>query len=110
MSMLGYLIIITKLRLSNLKWTRLIFRALIHFHKACDLLISVSYKKKDACIIRCFFFSLLVNIMSARLPLQSKVARPRFQIRGAVFGDDDDADERIADEKIVGIEDNKITE
>ncbi|CEG80607.1 hypothetical protein RMATCC62417_14913 [Rhizopus microsporus] len=48
--------------------------------------------------------------MSARLPLQSKVARPRFQIRGAVFGDDDDTDERIADERIVGIEDNKITE
>ncbi|KAG1146608.1 hypothetical protein G6F37_004566 [Rhizopus arrhizus] len=47
--------------------------------------------------------------MSARLPLQSKAARPRFERKKAVFGGDDD-DERVEDEFVVGIEDNQIKE
>lgn len=47
--------------------------------------------------------------MSARLPLQSKAARPRFERKKAVFGGDED-DERVEDEFVVGIEDNQIKE
>lgn len=68
----------------------------------------------------CFIKTILTNFlfytvflsscaMSARLPLQSKAARPRFERKKAVFGGDDD-DERVEDEFVVGIEDNQIKE
>ncbi|KAI9254037.1 DExH-box splicing factor binding site-domain-containing protein [Sporodiniella umbellata] len=48
--------------------------------------------------------------MSARLPLQSKVARPRFEKKATVFGNDDDLDENTADELVVGLEDKQVKE
>ncbi|KAF1798671.1 hypothetical protein FB192DRAFT_1392682 [Mucor lusitanicus] len=48
--------------------------------------------------------------MSTRLPLQSRAARPKFQNKRAIFGDDEDEEERINDERILGIEDNKVKE
>lgn len=48
--------------------------------------------------------------MSAKLPLQSKAARPRFERKAAVFGDDDDVDENVTDELVVGLEDNQLKE
>ncbi|KAL7334224.1 DNA primase large subunit Spp2 [Mucor circinelloides] len=48
--------------------------------------------------------------MSTRLPLQSRAARPKFQNKRAIFGDDEDEEERVNDERILGIEDNKVKE
>lgn len=49
--------------------------------------------------------------MSARLPLQSKAFRPKFENKRAVFGgDDDDEEEKVNDELVSGIEDNKLKE
>lgn len=48
--------------------------------------------------------------MSARLPLQSKALRPKFENKRAVFGDDEDEEDKVIDERVVGIEDNKVKE
>jgi hypothetical protein len=48
--------------------------------------------------------------MSARLPLQSKASRAKFQNKKAIFGDDDDDEEQINDERVLGFEDNKVKE
>jgi hypothetical protein len=48
--------------------------------------------------------------MSARLPLQSKAFRAKFQNKKAVFGNDDDDQEKINDERVLGFEDNKVKE
>jgi len=48
--------------------------------------------------------------MSTRLPLQSRAARPKFQNKRAIFGDDEDEEEKVNDERILGIEDNKVKE
>lgn len=48
--------------------------------------------------------------MSSRLPLQTRAARPKFQNKRAIFGDDEDEEEKINDERILGIEDNKVRE
>lgn len=50
--------------------------------------------------------------MSARLPLQSKAFRPKFENKRAIFGgdDDDDEEEKVNDELVSGIEDNKLKE
>lgn len=50
--------------------------------------------------------------MSARLPLQSKAFRAKFQNKKAIFADDDDDDneEKINDERVLGFEDNKVKE
>ncbi|KAI8646384.1 DExH-box splicing factor binding site-domain-containing protein [Parasitella parasitica] len=48
--------------------------------------------------------------MSSRLPLQSRAVRPKFQNKRAIFGDDENEEEKIKDERILGIEDNKVKE
>lgn len=48
--------------------------------------------------------------MSSRLPLQSRAVRPKFQNKRAIFGDDEDEEAKINDERILGIEDNKVRE
>lgn len=49
--------------------------------------------------------------MSTRLPLQSKSIRPKFQNKRAIFGNDDEDDERNHnDELVLGFEDNKLKE
>ncbi|KAI8992282.1 DExH-box splicing factor binding site-domain-containing protein [Pilobolus umbonatus] len=47
--------------------------------------------------------------MSTRLPLQSRSIRPKFQNKKNLFGDDDEENTE-QDERIVGLEDNKIEE
>jgi hypothetical protein len=48
--------------------------------------------------------------MSLKLPLQSKAIRPKFQSKKAIFGDEDDDEQHVQDELVVGIEDNKVKE
>ncbi|KAI8373785.1 DExH-box splicing factor binding site-domain-containing protein [Blakeslea trispora] len=48
--------------------------------------------------------------MSSRLPLQSRAHRPKFENKRAIFGDEDDDEERVRDERVLGIEDNQIKE
>jgi hypothetical protein len=48
--------------------------------------------------------------MSARLPLQSKAIRPKFENKRAIFGGDEDEEEKINDELVLGFEDNKLKE
>lgn len=46
----------------------------------------------------------------SKLPLQSKVFRPKFQNKRAIFGDDEDDETHTNDELVLGFEDNKIKE
>lgn len=48
--------------------------------------------------------------MAARLPLQSKAFRPKFENKRAIFGDDEEEENTIRDERVIGIEDNKLKE
>lgn len=48
--------------------------------------------------------------MSARLPLQSKAFRPKFEKKRAVFGGDEDEQVRVNDELVLGFEDNELKE